>query len=54
MGLFLPISMAAMTMFPGTSLIIIKINWGEQDLPLRIGAFEPPLSSAIIHGLILY
>ena len=75
MGLFAHISMATMTTFPGTNLIIKKINWAEffsgaipspnipglacakQDVPLpdsRINAFKPPLSSAIIHGLLLY
>ena len=32
-------------------------NWSKQDLPFpdsQIGAFEPPLSSAIIHGLLIY
>ena len=32
-------------------------NCAKQDLPLsdsRIGVFEPPLSSTIIHGLLLY
>ena len=74
MGPFSHMSMATMTTFPGTSLIIekIKINWVEQErkfsldamlnyakqgLPFpdsRIAAFEPPLSSAIKPGLLLY
>ena len=50
MGVYPHISVATMTTFPGTSLIIKKINWVDS----RIGALEPPLSSAIIHGHLRY
>ena len=42
MGLFLHISISTMTTFPGTSLIIKKINWVEQVRRFSFGAMTSP------------
>ena len=42
MGLFLHISMATMTTFPGTSLIIKKINWVDEARKPSFGTMASP------------
>ena len=42
MGLFLHISMATMTTFPGTSFIIKKINWVELGRKFSFDAMPSP------------
>ena len=58
MVLFPHISMATMTTFPGTNLIVKKTNWVEYARKISFGAMPSPnipgltfLFSAIIHGL---
>ena len=62
--LFPRILMVTMTTFSGSSLVIKKINWVVETRKVFFSAMTrpnipglaivPPLSSAIIHGVLLY